>query len=127
MQVEVPAVTYKELESKAEGESSEAIRKRVERARELQIERYNKLNIKYNNQLNLNQIYKFCSLGSKEKKLIKTAYEKFKLTARGYTSILKLARTIADLDESQLIKEDHILEAFQYRKPDRKTWVRYGF
>lgn len=127
MQVEVPAVTYKELESKTEGESSEAIRKRVERARELQIERYNKLNIKYNNQLNLNQIYKFCSLGGKEKKLIKTAYEKFKLTARGYTSILKLARTIADLDESQLIKEDHILEAFQYRKPDRKTWVRYGF
>ncbi len=127
MQVEVPAVTYKELESKTEGESSEEIRRRVERARELQIERYNKLNIKYNNQLNLNQIYKFCSLGSKEKNLMKTAYEKFKLTARGYTSILKLARTIADLDESQLIKEDHILEALQYRKPERKTWVRYGF
>ncbi|HHY13730.1 MAG TPA: YifB family Mg chelatase-like AAA ATPase, partial [Thermoanaerobacterales bacterium] len=87
MQVEVPAVTYKELEDRAEGESSETVRKRVEEAKRLQLERYNSLNINYNNQLNLNQIYKFCALGRTEKKLMKTAYEKFKLTARGYTIV----------------------------------------
>ncbi|NPV43062.1 MAG: YifB family Mg chelatase-like AAA ATPase [Firmicutes bacterium] len=121
--IEVPAVKYKDLESRRRGEKSETIKKRVEKARELQIERYRSENIYYNSQLTINHIYKFCLLEDKEKKLMKSAFDNLGLSARAYKSILKLARTIADLDGSSNIKEEHILEALQYRKLDRQYWL----
>jgi len=113
--VEAMPVKYKELNSIGNGENSSQIRQRVIRARDIQLERYKGYKIFSNSQLSGALIKKFCKLDSKGNALLKNAFEKFNLSARAYNRILKVARTIADLDESADIKSFHIAEAIQYR------------
>ena len=118
--VEVEAVKYKELSSKIKEESSEKIRERVNKARKIQRERYKNERILSNSELTSNLIEKYCVLDAKSKILLENAFEKLSLSARAYTKILKVARTIADLDMSENITSVHIAEAIQYRGLDRK-------
>lgn len=120
--IEVTPVKYKELDNELSAEPSSVIRERVNKARRIQLERYKGMNIFFNSQLQPSQITRFCRLGDAEKSLLKTAFEKMGFSARAYNRILKVARTIADLDESENIKVQHLAEAVQYRSLDRNFW-----
>lgn len=120
--IEVSPVKYKDLEKEEEGEKSDTIRDRVNQARQIQLERYKNLGIFCNSQLSARQISQFCKLGKDEKELLKGAFEKLGLSARAHNRILKLARTIADLEDSEKIAVNHLAEAIQYRSLDRKFW-----
>ena len=91
-------------------------------ARSIQLERYKGKNILFNSHLSPKDIQKYCLLGENENALMKKAFESLKLSARAYHRILKLARTIADLDQSERINVHHLSEAIQYRNLDRKFW-----
>ena len=120
--VEVERVKYEELYERIEEEKSENIRARVMKARERQKKRYQDLDIMTNGELAPRQVDEFCVLGEKERSMMKTAFETMKLTARRYYKILMVARTIADLDDSEEIKENHLREALGYRMVDEKYW-----
>ncbi|MDY6915339.1 MAG: YifB family Mg chelatase-like AAA ATPase [Candidatus Cloacimonadota bacterium] len=120
--VEVQAVEYDELSSLPTGEKSKYIRRRVNSARKLQLTRFSQEKIYSNSQMSSKQIRKYCKLDEEGKNLLKMAMEKMGLSARAYDRILKVSRTIADLDGSQDIKTNHISEAVQYRSLDRKFW-----
>ena len=123
--IEVPSLPYKELASKEMGEESKEIRKRVNKAREVQLERYRDRKAIYcNAQLSQKDLRKYCEIDNSSQELLKLAIEKFGLSARAYSRILKVARSIADLDGSLDIKPEHISEAIQYRTLDRKYWLR---
>lgn len=113
--VETSAVEYKDLISNKKIESSKDMRLRVEKAREIQLERYKKTKYLFNAQLNGAAIKKYCSLTPSSQKLMNLAFDRMKLSARGYSRILKVARTIADLEGSDVIAENHLAEALQYR------------
>ena len=113
--VEIPSTSYDELQTKPKGETSAVIKKRVDAARERQNQRYQDLDIFYNAQLTPKLMETFCQLGPAEEALMEKVYTKMKLSARGYHRILKLARTIADLDGSETIQIAHLSEAIQYR------------
>jgi magnesium chelatase family protein len=117
--VEVPAVPYKELSNNYCGESSESIRKRVQNARKIQVERFKKDNIYSNAKMRSKHIRHYCSLKPEAQSILETAMQKLGLSARAYTRILKVSRTIADLAESEHIIAEHISEAIQYRTLDR--------
>lgn len=119
IQVDVSPVNYYDLDSNIKSESSEEIRKRVINAHIIQQERFKNDNITFNSQMTPSQIDKYCVLGEKEKIIMKKAFDNLNLSARGYHKILKLARTIADLDNSENINVKHIAEAIQYRNLDR--------
>ncbi len=118
--LEVKPVDYNQLSLKHKSESSDDIRKKVVAAQAIQCERYKNENILFNSQLSSSQIEKYCSLGDKELGILKMAFDKLNLSARAYHRILKVARTIADLDNSENIKTEHLAEAIQYRSLDRK-------
>lgn len=120
IQVEVNSVKYDNLNSEKTEESSEEIRKRVNKARKIQKQRYDGIGIYSNSELTPSLLEKFCKLDKSGKVILKNAFEKLGLSARAYSRILKVARTIADLDESHNIKEKHLLEAIQYRSLDKK-------
>ncbi|MDQ0592369.1 magnesium chelatase family protein [Chryseobacterium ginsenosidimutans] len=120
--IEVQKVEFEQLTERRKGEKSEDIRKRVLIAREIQRERYKDLKISYNAQIGPRETEKFCQLDSTSFNLIKLAMEKLNLSARAYDRILKVARTIADLEESENILSQHISEAIQYRSLDREFW-----
>jgi magnesium chelatase family protein len=120
--IEVQKVEFEQLTEKRKGESSDDIRKRVLHARELQSGRYAETNIHYNAQMGPKEIEKHCVLDNTSKNLIKIAMEKLNLSARAFDRILKVARTIADLEESESITSSHISEAIQYRSLDREFW-----
>lgn len=120
--VEVQKVEFEQLAEKRKGEKSEEIRKRVLKAREIQNERYKDLSISYNAQIGSRELEEFCELDDASFNLIKMAMEKLNLSARAYDRILKVARTIADLEESENILSHHISEAIQYRSLDREFW-----
>ena len=113
--VNVPAASYDELESKKSGESSAEIRKRVNKARQIQLERYKGTNIFSNSRLTPELMEKYCALDEKGSAILKFAYEKLGLSGRAYNRILKVARTIADLAGSENITAEHISEAISYR------------
>lgn len=119
IQVEVPAVKYDDLQ-KRKVETSAEIKKRVNMARKIQLERYKGLNIYSNSELTPRLIEKFCVIDKASKNILKTAFEKLNLSARAYSRILKVARTIADLENKQNIEKSHIIEAIQYRSLDKK-------
>ena len=124
IQVEVNPVKYTNLRENEEAETSEVIRERVNKARRKQRERYKDYNIFSNAELNSKLIEKFCILDEESEKLLHSAFERLKMSARAYARILKVAKTIADLDNSEEIKKKHIAEAIQYRSLDRKYWTR---
>lgn len=120
--IEVASVKYKELESTREEEKSNTIRERVNRARKIQLDRYKGLKIYSNSQLQPAMINKFCRLDDKGRELLKNAFDKLGLSARAHNRILKVSRTIADMEDSEEIKPHHLAEAIQYRSLDRKFW-----
>lgn len=120
IQVEVSSVKYDNLNSDVKEESSDEIRKRVNMARNIQLKRYEGLGIYANSELTPKLLERFCKLDNSGKIILKNAFEKLGLSARAYGKILKVARTIADLDGSKNILDKHLLEAIQYRSLDKK-------
>ncbi len=118
--VEVPSVKYEELSSVIPAESSEEIRKRVNKARSIQNERYKNLGFTSNANIPAGKLHDFCILNEKADKMLQNAFDKMGLSSRAYSKILKVSRTIADLEGSDKITEDFIFEAIQYRSLDRK-------
>ena len=119
LQVEVPAIKYEQLEHKTSGESSSVIRKRVETARLKQRERYKTINAVTNNQLLPKYFDQYCPLTKEAHQLLHQSFKVLNLSMRAHDRIIKVARTIADLDKSQVIDAVHIAEAVQYRSLDR--------
>ena len=123
--IEVPSLKYDELKSSQPGESSEAIRGRVNKAREVQLVRFNsRKKIFCNAHMGTKDVRKFCLIDDQSQSLLKTAIQKFGLSARAYDKVLKVARTIADLENTEDIKVQHIAEAIQYRSLDKNVWYR---
>lgn len=120
--IEVTPVKYNELDSAKPVENSAVIRERVERTRQIQLERYRGMNIYSNSQLQPSMFPKFCRLDKECKEILKNAFEKLGMSARAYSRILKVARTIADMDMSDNIRPVHLSEAIHYRSLDRKLW-----
>lgn len=122
--IEVPSLRYEELAKKEPGEPSGEIRERVNRARKVQLERFKGLKRKRrifcNAQMESKDIKKFCEISQESEILLRAAMEKFSLSARAYDKILKVARTIADLEGVEKIGSSHISEAIQYRSLDRQ-------
>lgn len=116
---EVSSVDYKELSGDDTGESSAAIKQRIERVRAIQLERYKNYGIFTNSQLTAPLMKKFCTLDRESKDILKAAFDSMGLSARAHDRILKVARTIADLEHSKKIDVGHISEAIQYRSLDR--------
>ncbi len=120
--IEVQKVEFEQLSDKRKGEKSDEIRTRVLKAREIQTKRYHNADIHYNAQMGPKEIEKYCELDETSQNLIKTAMEKLNLSARAYDRILKVARTIADLELAETLNSSHIAEAIQYRSLDREFW-----
>lgn len=120
--IEVDKVDFEQLSDKKKGETSSEIRQRVIRARTLQSDRFANLDINYNAQMGPKEIDRFCELNETSLILLKTAMKKLNLSARAYDRILKVARTIADLENSPYLSSAHISEAIQYRSLDREFW-----
>ena len=124
LHVEVTPVSFSELSSKEKGESSKDIRKKVILSREIQEKRFSKSKKTYSNShMSSKQLQDFCKLDNESSEMLKTAMEKLDLSARAYNRILKVSRTIADLDDSENIESQHIAEAIQYRSLDREGWA----
>ncbi|RIA09919.1 magnesium chelatase family protein [Flavobacteriaceae bacterium MAR_2010_72] len=122
--IEVTPVPFEKLSEERKGETSVEIRKRVTAAREIQTQRFAYSDtVHYNAQMNTKQIRKYCVLDEASKQLLKAAMERLNLSARAYDRILKVARTIADLEGAEDINGAHISEAIQYRSLDREGWL----
>ena len=120
--VEVPPVQFSELSGAPKAECSAEIRRRVNAAREIQRERYRELPVTCNARLTTPLLKQFCKLSADAESILKNAFDRMGLSARAYDRILKVARTIADLEGSGRIGAGHIAEALQYRSLDRKYW-----
>jgi magnesium chelatase family protein len=119
--IEVPAVKYRDLADRSEAESSGDIAGRVARSREVQKERFSGTKVRCNAQMSARMIRKFCETDQAGNRMLEMVTDRLGLSARSYTRILKVARTIADLAGSAEIRDVHISEAIQYRSLDRKT------
>lgn len=120
LQVEVSSIDYAKISNKSKEESSRDIKIRVNKARKIQEERYKKYNIYSNSELTPKLIEKYCELDEESKNMLEIAFEKLNLSSRAYSRILKVARTIADLNEKENITINEIAEAIQYRSLDKK-------
>ncbi len=118
--IEVPQVRYHELSDIRDAESSKVIRQRVENARAIQQKRFKSAGIFCNTQMNNKLIKEYCILGKEAQELLRMAIAELGLSARAYDKVLKVARTIADLDQKEIISQEHIAEAIQYRSLDKK-------
>lgn len=122
--IEVPPVDYNELSSKTKAESSAEIKKRVDAARQIQRERFKGTSTTCNAKMTPAQTRKFCTVTKQADDLLKNAFDRLGLSARAYDKILRVARTVADLDASEEIQAQHISRAIQFRSLDRKFWGR---
>ncbi len=120
--IEVPPVNYDELNSTVREETSAEIRARVNRARDIQTERYRGTDVSCNARLTPSMLKKFCVMEDKASGYLKMAFEKLGMSARAYDRILKIARTVADLDGSEIIKREHIFSSISFRTLDKKYW-----
>ena len=118
LKIDVDRVKFLDLKTDELEESSEAVKKRVDKARKIQLERFKNDNIYCNSKMSSKHIKKFCEIDDVSKNILEQAFEKFKMSA-GYNRILKVARTIADLDDSEKIKVEHIVEATNYRNIEK--------
>jgi len=124
MHIEVPPVKYQQLAGDMGGESSLTIRTRVQKARDIQKERFKKFRAVYcNAHMEAKHIRKYCILEGEAEKLLKDAIERLGLSGRAYDRILKVSRTIADLEAEEKIGSHHVAEAIQYRSLDRNLWM----
>lgn len=123
LHIEVDSVPYEKLTAKREENSSMEIRSRVNAARKIQNMRYGNYRIHSNAGLTTALLHKYCKLGSSEDDLMHRMFRIMDMSARGYTRVLKVARTIADLEDSDKISTTHLTEAVQYRTLDRKYWA----
>ena len=127
IQVECAALSYNDISSTAPGEPSSAIRERVIKARKIQEQRYKDFkNIYCNAQMTEKQIHLFAEPDVAGLNMLRMAMERLSLSARAYSRILKVARTIADLDGSEKVQSQHIAEAIGYRSLDRGDWTERG-
>jgi len=124
IQVEVPAVKYAELANETTGEPSAHVQERVEKARHIQQQRFADTIIHANANMESKQIREYCKIDSQAQELLRIAINQLGLSARAYDRILKVARTIADLDENPHIEAVHVSEAIQYRSLDRSFWKK---
>ena len=123
MHIEVESIPAENLSDTALSESSDSIRKRVEAARQVQLERYKTIGIHANAELNARTLARACNMTREAQALLLASTERLKLSNRAYTRILKVARTIADLEASEHIQSHHIAEAIGYRNLDREGWM----
>jgi magnesium chelatase family protein len=124
LHIEVEPVPFEQLSDRSPAEASASIRKRVSAARVKQAERFqNSSKTRYNAQMSTRQIRTYCALDHSSSKLLKQAMERLSLSARAYDRILKVARTIADLERMEQVSSNHIAEAIQYRSLDREGWM----
>ena len=122
LHIEVAPVEFEHISSKEKEESSAIIRERVQKARELQQERYKGTSITCNARITSDILHEICPLSNDATILLKNVFERMGLSARAYDRILKVSRTIADMDNSEIIEKQHIAQAVQYRSLDRKYW-----
>lgn len=123
IQVEVPSLSYEKLSDNLPSESSEKIRERVANAREIMAKRYEGTGISANGDLTPAMIRKYCILDDAAQEVMKNAFERMGLSARGYDRILRVARTVADMNASERIKKEHVAQAVQLRNLDKKYWA----
>jgi len=127
IQVEITPVPFKDISQAAQGESSSVIRERVIRARQMQEQRFKEVKGVYSNaQMSERMIHLFAEPDAEGIELLRTAMERLSLSARAYNRILKVARTIADLEQSETVKSQHLAEAISYRNLDRGDWAERG-
>lgn len=124
LHVEVPSVPFHELSAKADGTPSQTMREQVLQARERQRHRFGRDNHVLNARMNSKQLRRFCALTSEGTNLMRSAMESLGLSARAHDRILRMGRTIADLDNQDHIQPQHIMEAINYRTLDRKLWAK---
>lgn len=122
LHIDVAPVEYSQLTGKSSEETSSCILKRVNAARNIQKERYKEISANYNAELSAQHLRKYCMIEKSASKTLEKAFNTIGLSARGYDKIVKISRTIADLNSSETIKDVHIHEALQYRSLDRKYW-----
>ncbi len=122
LHIEVPPVDYESLNSTGKEESSAVIRERVNRARQIQNERYKDIGITCNARLTPSMLKKYCVMTNEASELLKASFDALSMSARAYDRLLKVARTIADLEGCENIETQHIAEAIQFRSLDRKYW-----
>ena len=120
--IETTQIPYRDLLDEKLNETSSQIRERIMIARQIQRNRYQGSRIYYNSMLTGREINKYCKLSKKEQEILELAFERMNLSARAYHRILKVARTIADLDQSERIEKRHLCEAIGYRSLDMKYW-----
>lgn len=121
---EIKELPFQKLNMKYKQETSAEIQKKVEKARNQQLERFDRTGIRFNSQMSIEEIHKFCEINQEEQSFMEQIYHKLNLTARSYHRILKVARTIADLDGEKQILLRHLSEAVCYRIADKKFWTR---
>lgn len=119
---EATELSFLDMSEGKKGETSAEIRARVERARNLQAERYREESVLYNGELSANQVERFCGIDEDSKQLLGQAFQKYEMSTRSYHRVLKVARTIADLEGEEQIQKKHISEAICYRGMDKKYW-----
>ena len=119
LKINVDRVKFRELSEKSDEESSEEIKKRVDEARKIQQHRFAGTSVRMNAKMSTKMINEYCKLDVESENLMRVAFEKYHISARGYSRILKVARTIADLDKSENIKVHHLTEALAYRNIDK--------
>jgi magnesium chelatase family protein len=124
LHIEVPAVPFQELAASADGTPSKTMRQQVMAAREAQRERFGRDSHRLNSRMTSRQLRRYCVLNEEGRNLLKEAMDNLGLSARAHDRILRVARTIADLDGSADIRPGHVLEAINYRTLDRKLWAR---
>ena len=122
LHVEVPPVDFASLNSNAKEETSAEIKARVNKARKIQVERYKGTGITCNARLTPSMLKKFCVMSDDASKYLALSFERLGMSARAYDRILKVARTVADLAESEIIEKEHIFSAISFRSLDRKYW-----
>jgi magnesium chelatase family protein len=124
LHIEVPAVPFEELSASADGTSSAAMREQVTRVRALQRERFGEGSTTLNGRMGTRQLRQHCALDDTGRQLLRQAMDELGLSARAHDRILRVARTIADLEGCASIKSEHVVEAIGYRSLDRKLWMR---